>query len=142
MDIIKKNILIAEFMGGEYKSKYRECSDCGKPTNELLEKVEFDISNYCPSDLYYSWCTPSELEYHKSWDWLMPVVEKIEDLVDYDKDAYNKYGDLWCELADDKLQQIRGVLNLIPKIDQLYNSVISFIKFHNSSIKEYYDNNK
>ena len=23
-----------------------------------------------------------ELKYHKSWDWLMPVVEKIEDLYD------------------------------------------------------------
>ena len=57
---MKNNKLIAEFMG------------CTNPFNEIhdatLYKVEqgtFEID---------------ELQYHTSWDWLMPVVDKIEQV--------------------------------------------------------------
>ena len=52
--MINKNKLIAEFMGlKEHKGSYY-----------FINKEE--------------WIPDVELEYHKSWDWLMPVIEKIE----------------------------------------------------------------
>lgn len=27
-------------------------------------------------------CRPSQMEYHSSWDWLMPIVDKIESIYD------------------------------------------------------------
>ena len=62
-EIIEGNKLIAEFMGGEVKS-------IGDFPN-----VFWKLS-YRPS---YSGITIDLLEYHSSWDWLMPVVEKIEN---------------------------------------------------------------
>jgi len=51
------NKLIAEFMG-------LVVSDSANYTSELHTNVDVD------------------LKYHTSWDWLMPVVEKINDLTD------------------------------------------------------------
>lgn len=53
------NRLIAEFMGVE-KCIRCDPEDCGR--------YKFGESNY-----YF----PLEMQYHTSWDWLMPVVEKI-----------------------------------------------------------------
>lgn len=54
-DVEKSNILICEFMGGKYNGIY---------------DVEINgVSDYI-----------GVLKYHTSWDWLMPVVEKIESM--------------------------------------------------------------
>lgn len=58
--IIEGNKLIAEFMG------WRK-----DPTHGWLTKDEQDAWNY--RDDYH-------FKYYVSWDWLMPVVEKIEGL--------------------------------------------------------------
>lgn len=52
-EIIEGNRFFAEFITGQSKES----------------KVFFDLN-----------CTVNELKYHSSWDWLMPVVEKIEHL--------------------------------------------------------------
>ncbi len=73
---IKNNVLIAEFMGAtkndsEWKipnvsipyqgfERYGDCEPCLKFTDK---------------------CQTYEMEYHKSWNWIMPVVEKIESLM-------------------------------------------------------------
>ena len=61
-NIIENNKLIAKFM---YNNLYNEDSlgDCWVETNEGY--VNFYID---------------KAKYHLSWDWLMPVVEKIEHL--------------------------------------------------------------
>jgi hypothetical protein len=136
MDIIKSNTLIAEFMGGEYKSKYRECSDCGKPTNELLEKVEFNVSDYCPLD--YHWCTPNELKYHSDWDWLMPVVEKVGSTdwscidIHYGTGATDSFA--WCTIkwSNHNYKNKFKTSNLLNEDEQssliaTYKAVIEFI---------------
>lgn len=52
----EKNEMIAEFMGGK--------------TTTIMHTVKIDHGIY----------HVSKLRYHTSWDWLMPVVEKIERL--------------------------------------------------------------
>lgn len=56
MDIQQNNKIIAEFMGAKFDNN----------------KYSHESSEY-----YFE---ASELEYHFSWDWLMPVVDKIEGL--------------------------------------------------------------
>ena len=57
---MKSDRLIAEFMG--YEILYRPNS------NGFIEISETEL------------CDVDDLQYHTSWDWLMPVIEKIETL--------------------------------------------------------------
>ena len=66
------------------------------------------------SDYYYE---DIELEYHTSWDWLMPVVEKC-----YHNGAEeNEIGDITHALLD-------------CNRDHLYISVVEFINQYNKTI--------
>jgi hypothetical protein len=65
--IAEGNRLIAEFMGwggdGYYTTPFDNAGLCnGEPTHI---------------------CNTENLKFHSSWDWLMPVVEKIEELGSY-----------------------------------------------------------
>lgn len=60
-EILEGNKLIAEFMTGKSKKS----------------KVFFDLN-----------CCANDLKYHSSWEWLMPVVEKIEMM------GSNKFNDI------------------------------------------------
>lgn len=59
------NEAIARFMGYEQQEQ-----DFRRPNNTLV----FLIDNH--------WTPIHHLKYHSSWEWLMPVVEKIESLHD------------------------------------------------------------
>lgn len=61
------NELIAEFMGLE-----RSAAIWDKDEHAYTIKLQ-------GSPHWNSWTIPSEMLFHKSWDWLMPVVEKIND---------------------------------------------------------------
>ena len=91
---MKDNKLIAEFMGIE--------NDNAKMRGHLYE---------CPVTAEYV----SNLEYHISWDWLMPVVQKIED---YLSDNVGKVG-----YFDDGLSS--------NDIEVRYQAVVEFIKQYN-----------
>ena len=93
---MKSNKLIAEFMGAYFDDKgmTRLCGEFG------LERV---------SDL--------NLKYHSSWDWLMPVVEKIM----WD----NNIKDAECTNIEDALCD--------AKIDRVYDAVVEFINEYNKN---------
>lgn len=62
MDYTETNKLIAEFMGAKLSG--------GDET--------FDFLGIQPSNEFFQFWHVTQLKYHTSWDWLMPVVEKIE----------------------------------------------------------------
>lgn len=95
--ILEGNKLIAEFMGyvvleAGYRSKD-------------LERNELQID---------------DLKYQKSWDCLMPVVEKIEKYVC----KYNL-----------KERFCMGMLSILTPIEDVYKEVIEFIKWYNKNNK-------
>ena len=65
-----------------------------------------------------------DLQYHTSWDWLMPVVDKCTQIgfIDTDSDDNPMY-ELWERLFCDNIGQFLG-----NHIDEVYNSVVEFIK--------------
>ncbi len=81
---MNNNKLIAEFMGWDIESPTTI------PSNLHLSNLELDNDEVL------------EYKYHTSWDWLMPVVEKI---------------------GDENLLSI--------DIDIVYDRVVEFIKEHN-----------
>jgi len=64
--IIEENKLIAKFMGWN-DGMFSEPPEYDMMVLSKTEAVESVFYNY----------NEDELEYHISWDWLMPVVEKI-----------------------------------------------------------------
>lgn len=100
-----------------------------------------------------------ELEYHKSWDWLMPVVEKIEslDLKEYGYqwegiDGETMYNNgsiyveiernhcyIWVDLSLDPPHTINKKTYYIKydtKIEAVYAAVVEFIEYYNILIKQ------
>lgn len=98
------NELIAEFM--ELPAQESE-----QDGFRLYTHVDYDGGDWAYG--------PDDLEYHKSWDWLMPVVEKIAEY----RLAYPKESGWVC---DCKIVVMRHIL---------YREVISFIKFLNTQPK-------
>ena len=61
-------------------------------------------------------------QYHTSWDWLMPVIEKIEN------DGLDPHGMIDKSLRKNKQKKWRS-------IEDLYNVAVYLIKIHNKSNK-------
>ena len=95
---MQDNKLIAEFMGLQFS------------------KGEYYQQLYNSGD----WIPENELQYHTSWDWLMPVAQKIED---YLSDNIGKVG-----YFDDGL--------ISNDIEVRYQSVVEFIKEHNDEQRQ------
>jgi hypothetical protein len=106
----KNNKLIAEFMGADFNDKgmTRICGKFG------LERV-----------------SALNLKYHTSWDWLMPVVEKIESLKYRVEISHN--GCLIESHKDLDTARINsGIGEIEPtKLKATYKAVVGFINQNN-----------
>ena len=67
------------------------------------------------------------VKYHTEWNWLMPVVDKCTQIGFRDTDTDdNPLYELWDRLFCDNMGQFVG-----NHIDEVYNSVVEFIKTYN-----------
>lgn len=104
---IEGNKLIAEFMGG--KLKHYNLSN--EPYYQMPNKQQW---------------MPERLIYYSSWDWLMPVVEKIEKL------------GLKCEIGIASCVIYSAKYNVEKvyaetKIKATWLAVVEFIKWYNQT---------
>jgi hypothetical protein len=88
--------------------------------------------------------TFDHLLFNKSWDWLMPVVEKIEDIRfdNEDKDSfvsYHRYDvdnrGIGCAITDVQEGKVVGCGDCATKRESTYQAVVEFIKFYNEQNK-------
>ena len=103
MNTEKNNRLIAEFMGVKPCLKH--------PDKQCFLKIK---DNKNPSLQYWHL-----LKYHKSWDWLMPVIDKILSSEEYFE--YKKTLNIYTS----------GVFVNTKFIEVSFNSVVEFIKWYN-----------
>ncbi len=118
------NKLIAEFMG----YKLTPCNnglawDIGKsiPSHEHLFPLQGVLH------------TGNELNFHTSWDWLMLVVDKIEncDGLSNEEVITIEYKDCIIPHHQEEVR-IEGANS---KLEAVYNAVVEFIKYYNLKIK-------
>jgi hypothetical protein len=93
MNNTEKNILIAEFMGVD----------------------EVDIDTWLENN--------SDLKYHNSWDWLMPVIKKLDSL------ANEKF--TFAEFDDYRIQWAMIDKPSKYPIERVYEQVVEFIEHLN-----------
>ena len=110
MSTIDNNRLIAEFMGWDINNISTI------PTNLHLSNLELDNGEKFIE------------KYHTSWDWLMPVVERIESNERYDVEIL-QYG---TRITDNQKEIVNNIANISfdKKINHTYDAVIEFIKQH------------
>jgi hypothetical protein len=114
---MKTNKLIAEFMGYT-KSEYDHLRN---------GKREIWCNDSIRKGHYY---TPQEFKYHSSWDWLMPVVEKIWTITGHRSVHWLDVGEIVGKFSTS--------ITIWPDdhekfIDQVYSLVVNFIKWYNEN---------
>lgn len=112
MSVIESNKLIASFMG----------LTLGHP--ELFELRWAD--QYFDANRNR---IGKHLLYHSSYDWLMPVVEKIEGLGHDVSILKNAVGLQWCGIG--KFSSNKTKATGTTKIEAIYSAVVEFIKWYN-----------
>jgi hypothetical protein len=108
-EIIEGNKLIAEFMSIELFNH---------PTYGLMSCEEEHLDDQgCPT----------RLSYNLSWDWLMPVVEEIEELGNSFNINY-----IYCYLENSNGKKITDTTGT-SKIEAVWLATIKFIKWYNGN---------
>lgn len=139
MNTTENNILIAEFMGARIEEEnnrfivYNWDNKNYRPLkviqstpfswNETKENTLDNIYKNLVNPNYGSWG-----KFHSSWDWLMPVVEKIEGI---GFTINITTCTVYINNFEDSFKQIIGTSDSYSKIEAVYNAVIEFIKFYN-----------
>tara|TARA_R110000851_G_scaffold41093_8_gene103395 strand:- start:1042 stop:1392 length:351 start_codon:yes stop_codon:yes gene_type:complete len=101
MKTIENNKLIAKFMGDDFHER--------STTSISSMQVK-----YVPH--------LSELKYHSSWDWLIPVIKKIDSYAN--EEMMDKYRFIWN-------------IPIHNDISEVYNQVVEFIeKEYENSLEE------
>lgn len=110
MDIDENNRIIAEFMGD---------------ITSLNDEVSFNKN-----------CSVNELQYHTSWDWLMPVVEKIESIIFDENNSFNVTigSSIYCVIQDSNGECYDMTYDgEESKLAVVYKAVVEFIKWYNTN---------
>ena len=117
------NKLIAEFMGISIDGDFAYIEDEGSPLEEVFF-INSPLEEVMPIN---------KLNYHTSWDWLMPVIEKIESLGYTFEKNYQRVDKDWQSLivkGNDILYQEFNKNSLQCS----YYVVVEFIKENNKYI--------
>lgn len=129
-----KNKLIAEFMLGQ---------GLVKVSNNIYSTVnELDV----PDDSL----TVEDLQYHTSWEWLMPVVEKIETIqlptpsmvkikVEISGTSCRIHKGTWNDNREGFISKYFQPDEKGSKTESTYKAIVEFIKWYNKN-KDIQDN--
>ena len=136
MNTVENNKLIAEFMGNtmiavnipfeyevgeELPTSGNICKDIVDAQEEVLTELDEGVINGQSVLLQ----TPT---YDTSWDWLMPVVEKIE-IIEWEGKSFEFYIVGKGCFLNDKPPTTFGE----TKIEATYKAVVEFIKWYNKN---------
>ena len=109
MNILDNNYNIAVFMGSKYsKDRLLDIND---------NQIFVPLHGVCRYDTIESG-KGKILEYHKSWDWLFPVINKIKSIIE----------------EPEELDILKQVL-WFGSIEDVYNEVVDFIKEYNNDTR-------
>jgi hypothetical protein len=107
------NILIAEFMGLE---------EIYTPLLNIYEISETET------------CLETDLAYHTDWNWLMPVVEKIEHIDSIDVNILTNGTRIYEWRSGGKVIIDNSAdISFSNKIEHTYHAVVEFIKWYNEN---------
>ena|SRR5690554_6067869 len=123
-EILDGNKLIAEFMGW---------------TQQLDVRERWYGAWFDQHRVRKAWPKGHEpLLFHESWDWLMPVVEKIESIVFDENNSFNVTigSSNYCVIQDSNGEVYEFIEDYKEsKLLTTYSAVVNFIKWYNENKK-------
>lgn len=135
-EIIEGNKLIAEFM--EYKHSDilydEENEEYFFDTDHLVCVEDIEVWESSVDD-WTSTLSPEQMLFHSSWDWLMPVVEKIEKnfwVTTTTRRGYSAVSIHQPQRAYEKIARVDSE----NKLEATWTAIVEFIKWYNSCQKE------
>ena len=97
----------------------------------IAEFMEWRMANDGYNDTMFNgtdkYCMIDNLKYHSSWDWLMPVVEKIEKI----KGVHIFIKGNRCEILNYGFEMDSP--SSVYKIESVWLAVVEFIKWYNQN---------
>lgn len=139
METTDNNILIANFMGWEYKKAENYDTTDKVFFTPHKQQVWQEADFFSQYD--YEWETvseflPKELKFNTSWDWLIPVIEKIELLSNNSKmfGVFTLHGLGRTKVSCYKNNQLDKTIDILNEnygILPTYSAVLEFIKWYN-----------
>ena len=132
MRTIEDNKLIAEFMG--YTAKDKDSVEA----TLIGSKYYWHIGNKMFYYIQGDWHVEDYLLFHIDWNWLMKVVDKIEDITNNDETyryIIEILGTTVNVIETDRIIPIAETFER-TKIEATYKAVIEFINFYNRQQNE------
>lgn len=136
-EIVDGNKLIAEFMG------FKKRTDLHTRGALFMQAPAPDGVTYSPCYIVDKADDPHdeflELKYNSSWDWLMPVIEKITKIEDGKFSVDISSVGMWaCFIKRDDVfeKNIVDYGGFTPIIMNAFKSVVGFIEWYNTKYKK------
>lgn len=135
-EILNGNKLIADFDDKKYlaykgNSSYSEAFNTYAECEKWIEKNK--LKYYHPELGWRLGCG----DYHRDWNWIMPVVEKIAAHNDFEITICSV--GLWiCTInrADSDIEEKPlGDMGGLPPIENIWNAIVQFLKWYNKQPK-------
>jgi len=115
------NVLIARFMGWQVLQSGGGFFRAFKPNAKNPTSVKAVCGWRAEKDCWLS--ISQKVQYHKSWDWLMPVVEKINEIYRVGPSIEGINVELYKVLS----------MQIGTEIEYVYSGVVNFIKWYNKN---------
>ena len=130
-EIIEGNGLIAEFMGYVKTSSDRDFTFYEHPDGKgIIIQSDYDYTKFISHELMEI----GGFIFHRSWDWLMQVVEKIDTMQDYRFTVRMLYS--VTDIIDNQEYNIISefVGNGAGRLFNTWNAVVEFINYYNHHV--------
>lgn len=98
-------------------------------TEKKLYGANFWKCNYTPSNKR-TWLSPGLIRYHKNWDWLMPVIFKINSLQYEFKLRYDKQLNLSIATIKNDVVSFSDKDGSKTAINSAYYAIIKFLSWY------------
>ena len=121
METTEKNRLIAQFMECEPRTDAADDRVLAYYIGDVIINAD-NSKNENDENVFH----PDDMKFHTDWNWLMPVVEKIE--LDMGFDVYIHYNN--CTITDGE-NAFENEAEPNQKTYATYQSVVEFIKWYN-----------
>jgi hypothetical protein len=123
METTEKNRLIAQFMECEPRTDAVDDRVLAYYIGDVIINAD-NSKNENDENVFH----PDDMKFHTDWNWLMPVIRKIEELGNDVLITTN-----YIQISFDEGEQFIVIDDLNIKIDSVYNAVVEFIKWYNEN---------